>query len=44
MGFYDEIAKDINWEIGTGTESYLKVVNGKLQLPNPKWLNIIYLI
>lgn len=38
MGFYDEIAKDINWEIGTGTESYLKVVNGKLQLPNPKWL------
>ena len=38
MGFYDELAKDVSWEIGSGTESYLKVINGKLQLPSTKWL------
>lgn len=38
MGFYDEIAKDISWEIAPSTDGYLKVVGGKLQLPNPKWL------
>ena len=38
MGFYDEIAKGINWEITPNTDGYLKVKNGKLQLPNPKWL------
>ena len=38
MGFYDEIAKNIEWELANSTESYLKVVNDKLQLPNPKWL------
>lgn len=38
MGFYDEIAKDINWELTSNTEKYLTVVGGKLQLPNPKWL------
>lgn len=38
MGFYDIIAKDINWDYGTGTEDYLKVVGGKLLLPQPKWL------
>ena len=38
MGFYDEIAKDINWEITSNSEKYLTVVGGKLQLPNPKWL------
>lgn len=38
MGLYEVIAKDIPWEIGAGTESYLKVVGGKLQLPNVKWL------
>lgn len=38
MGFYDEIAKGINWEITSNTDGYLKVVNNKLQLPNPKWL------
>ena len=38
MGFYDEIAKDIQWELASNTDAYLKVVGGKLQLPNPKWL------
>ena len=38
MGFYDEIAKDISWELTTNSEKYLTVVGGKLQLPNPKWL------
>ena len=38
MAFYDEIAKDIPWEIAGSTDAYLKVKNGKLQLPNPKWL------
>lgn len=38
MGFYDEIAKGINWELTSNVDGYLKVVNGKLQLPNPKWL------
>lgn len=38
MGFYDEIAKDISWEYAHSTEAYLKVVNGKLQLPHPGWL------
>ena len=38
MAFYDEIAKDIQWEYAHSTEAYLKVVNGKLQLPHPGWL------
>lgn len=38
MGFYDEIAKNIPWEIANSTDAYLKVVGGKLQLPNVKWL------
>lgn len=38
MGFYDEIAKDLNWEINSNTDAYLKVINGAIQLPNPKWL------
>lgn len=38
MGFYDEIAKGIEWEITSNSEKYLTVVGGKLQLPNPKWL------
>ena len=38
MGFYDEIAKDIKWEYAHNVEAYLKVVDGKLQLPSPKWL------
>lgn len=38
MGFYDEIAKDVKWEYASNTESYLKVINGVIQLPQPKWL------
>ena len=38
MSFYSTIAKDIPWEITSNTDGYLKVVNGKLQLPSPKWL------
>lgn len=38
MSFYDEIAKNIKWETTSNTDAYLKVVNGTLQLPNPKWL------
>lgn len=38
MAFYDEIAKDIPWEYASNVDAYLKIKNGKLQLPNPKWL------
>lgn len=38
MGFYDVIAKNINWEVSHNTDTFLKVVNGKLQLPHPGWL------
>ena len=38
MAFYDEIAKNIDWEYAHSVDAYLKVKNGKLQLPNPKWL------
>ena len=38
MGFYDKIASDIPYEITSNTDSYLKVVGGKLQLPNTGWL------
>ena len=38
MAFYDEIAKDIPWEYANNVDGYLKVKNGKLQLPHPKWL------
>lgn len=38
MGFYDEIAKEIPWELAHSTDAYLKVVGGKLQLPHPGWL------
>ena len=38
MGFYDEIAKGVQWEISSNVDFYLKVVANKLQLPNPKWL------
>lgn len=45
MSFYSEIAKGIPWEITSNTDAYLRVVGGKLQLPNPKWLsyNLRYL-
>ena len=38
MGFYDNIAKNINYEITSNEDAYLQVVNGKLLLPNPGWL------
>lgn len=38
MGFYDNIAKNIPYEITSNEDAYLHVVNGKLQLPNPGWL------
>ena len=38
MAFYDEIAKDIQWEYTHNTDAYLKVIGGKLQLPHPGWL------
>lgn len=38
MAFYDRIAKDISWEYTSNTDAYLRVVNGKLQLPQPGWL------
>ena len=38
MGFYKEIAEGIDYEITSNQDAYLKVVNGKIQLPNPKWL------
>ena len=38
MGFYDNIAQGINYEITSNEDAYLKVVNGKLLLPNPGWL------
>lgn len=38
MGFYDGIAKNIPYEITSNEDGYLKVVNGKLLLPNPGWL------
>ena len=45
MGFYDEIAKGVPWEISRNTDKYLKVVGGKLQLPHTGWLqyNLRYL-
>ena len=38
MGFYDNIAKNIPYEITSNEDAYLQVVNDKLQLPNPGWL------
>lgn len=38
MGFYSEIAKDIQWEYTSNVDAYLKIVNGKLQLPQAGWL------
>ena len=38
MGFYDVIAKDVPWEYTTNAESYLKWVDGKIQLPKAGWL------
>lgn len=38
MSFYDNIAKGIPWELTSNIDKHLKVVGGKLQLPNPKWL------
>lgn len=38
MGFYDEIAKGIPWEYASDVESYLRWINGKLQLPRGGWL------